>query len=61
MRVFCSEESGATLIEYGIALIVAIIVGGSGLASLADNSSTNMELACGAIADNPSGAAYTCP
>ena len=28
---FRKDESGATLVEYGVALIVAIIVGGTGL------------------------------
>ena len=39
---FKSDESGATLIEYGVALVVAIVVGGSALSILAQETSLNM-------------------
>jgi Flp pilus assembly pilin Flp len=39
---FRSEESGATLVEYGVALIMAIVLGGTALATLANNTSTQM-------------------
>ena len=39
---FSKEESGATLVEYGIALILAIIVGGAALSTLADQTGQNM-------------------
>lgn len=35
------DESGATLVEYGIALFVAITVGGSLLVTLADTTGDN--------------------
>ena len=38
-------ESGATLIEYGVALIVAILMGGTSLSLLAEQSSNNIESA----------------
>lgn len=38
---FLNRESGATLVEYGVALILAIVVGGGGMASLASQSSEN--------------------
>ena len=39
---FRKDESGATLVEYGVALIVAIIVGGTALSTLAGETSLNM-------------------
>ena len=38
LRSFVSNESGATLIEYGVALIVAIVVGGISLVNLANGT-----------------------
>lgn len=35
------DEKGATLVEYGIALFVAIVVGGSILTGLAGTTSSN--------------------
>ncbi|WP_170751610.1 Flp family type IVb pilin [Ruegeria lacuscaerulensis] len=42
------DERGATLVEYGIALFVAIIVGGVVLTGLADTTSSNFSDAVGA-------------
>ena len=39
---FKFDESGATLVEYGVALVVAIIVGGTALSVLATETSLNM-------------------
>ena len=39
---FRKSESGATLVEYGVALILAIIVGGTALSQLAGETSGNM-------------------
>ena len=39
---FLRSEDGATLVEYGVALLVAIIVGGTGLIALANQTSTNV-------------------
>ena len=39
---FRKDESGATLIEYGVALIVAIVVGGVALVTLAEGTSEAM-------------------
>ncbi len=36
-----SDEKGATLVEYGIALFVAIVVGGAILTNLAGTTSSN--------------------
>jgi len=45
------SESGATLVEYGIAMIVAIIVGGTALVTLAGGVNTNLDNACDVTKD----------
>ena len=42
IKLFSVRESGATLAEYGIALVVGIALGGSGLVALASNISVQM-------------------
>ncbi len=42
---FLGSDSGATLVEYGVALLVAIIVGGTGLSILGAEAEANMETA----------------
>ncbi len=37
------DERGATLVEYGVALLVAIIAGGGFLITLANNTNSNFE------------------
>ncbi len=39
---FLRNESGATMVEYGVALILAIVIGGSGLVLLAGQVNANM-------------------
>ena len=46
LQKFFRDESGATLIEYGVALLVAIIVGGSGLVALGGQTADSMYTAC---------------
>ena len=46
MRKFFRNEDGATLVEYGVALIMAITVGGSALIALGNQTGTNMNSAC---------------
>jgi pilus assembly protein Flp/PilA len=41
LKKFAREESGATLVEYGVALLVVIIVGTGGLIALANRTNTN--------------------
>ena len=43
---FFPSESGATLVEYGVAMILAISAGGAVLVSLSNQTGTNMETAC---------------
>lgn len=55
---FRKSESGATLVEYGIALILAIIVGGTALITLAGGVNANLDEACdvtGNVAQIPNG------
>ncbi|QMU59790.1 MAG: Flp family type IVb pilin [Boseongicola sp.] len=42
VQKFAKSENGATLIEYGVALIIAIAVGGGGLSVLAASTGVNM-------------------
>ncbi len=46
---FRKSEDGATLVEYGVALILAIIVGGTALVTLADGTVLNMQGACDSL------------
>lgn len=39
------DERGATLVEYGIAVVVAVVVGTAGLIGMANQVSTNMNAA----------------
>ena len=41
MSSFAKSESGATLVEYGVALIVAIILGATALSVLGGGTSVN--------------------
>lgn len=41
-KKFVFGSSGATLVEYGVALILAIIVGGTALSQLAGETTGNM-------------------
>ena len=45
MRIFsklAQNERGATMVEYGIAVVVAVLVGTSGLISLGNQINSNM-------------------
>ena len=42
---FAGSESGATLVEYGIALILAMTVGGTAFATLANDVTSNAQQA----------------
>ena len=37
-----SDESGATLVEYGIAIVLAVVVGTTGLIALGNQVNSNM-------------------
>lgn len=50
-KTFRKSESGATLVEYGIALILAIIVGGTALITLAGGVNDNLSDACDVTGD----------
>lgn len=46
---FRRDEDGATLVEYGIALTLAILVGGGALAALSGDVSASMSAASTAL------------
>ena len=46
---FRKSESGATLVEYGVALLLAIVLGGGALVALANKTGANMEAGCAAL------------
>lgn len=48
---FRTSEDGATLVEYGIALVLAVSVGAGALSVLATNVNQNMTDACETIGD----------
>ena len=52
VRRFWRDEDGATLVEYGIALIIAITVGGGLLSTLATNTDSNFTDANDAVVGN---------
>lgn len=47
---WATDESGATLVEYGIAILVAVIVGSVGLVSLANQINGNLNSAANELA-----------
>lgn len=49
LRSFRSDEEGVTLVEYGIALILAVTVGATTLGLLAGDVTGQMDAACGAM------------
>lgn len=49
-KFFFNDESGATLVEYGVALILAIIVGGLALTQLATQTTENLDSTCDIMA-----------
>ena len=56
---FLKDEAGTTLIEYGVALLVAIIVGGAALTTLATSTSGQMLNADNVLACDTDGACIT--
>ncbi|SNX70612.1 pilus assembly protein Flp/PilA [Cereibacter ovatus] len=42
LRSFRRDEEGVTLVEYGIAIILAVVVGGAALTTLGTSVSTQM-------------------
>lgn len=49
LQKFARSESGATLVEYGVALLVVIIVGTLALTTLARNTQANFNDANGVV------------
>ena len=45
-KFFRKSEEGATLVEYGVALVLAIVIGGGALVALAGDVDETMDRAC---------------
>lgn len=52
---FRKSESGATLVEYGVALLVAILVGGVALVNIGGQTSDSVETACSGLQPTATG------
>jgi Flp pilus assembly pilin Flp len=50
------DEKGVTLVEYGIALVLAVTLGSAALAALAGNVDQKMDQACGVMSGTTTGA-----
>lgn len=51
LRTFRSDDEGVTLVEYGIALVLAVVVGTTALINLANITEASVKDACGAAAN----------
>lgn len=59
---FARDERGATLVEYGIAVVLAVIVGTGGLILMANQVNNNMDTAQGAMVPTDGGdAGFSAP
>lgn len=58
-KLFKKSESGATLVEYGVAVILAIVVGGGFLVTLANQTDNTIDCGTATIA-NRTTTAVTC-
>lgn len=56
LRSFRSSDEGVTLVEYGIGLTLAVIVGTSALLNLGDNVEASMVDSCTVIKGAPGAA-----
>ena len=49
VKNFCKEESGASMVEYGVALLVVSAIGVTAMSTLGGGVATNVSTACTAI------------
>ena len=49
MKRFCKDKSGATLVEYGVALLVVIIVGAAAIGNMASAVGDGIEASASAF------------
>ena len=61
MLKFFKNESGATLVEYGVALVLAISLGGGALTLLADDVGVQMSNGCDAMVPTTPPTGYVDP
>ena len=52
LRSFRSDEEGVTLVEYGTALVLAVVVGTATLTGLAGDVQVSMDNACNVLQTN---------
>ena len=52
-KLFKKSESGATLVEYGVAVILAIVVGGGFLITLANQTDATMGVGEATLSQRP--------
>lgn len=53
LRSFRRDEEGVTLVEYGIAVILAVVVGAGALITLGDNIGEMLGKASSVLTENP--------
>ena len=51
IRKFVNCERGATLVEYGVALVLAVLLGGGALSFLGEDVGQNMDAAAAVMDD----------
>ncbi|MCK0104209.1 Flp family type IVb pilin [Pseudohalocynthiibacter sp. F2068] len=49
VKSFCKDESGASMVEYGVALLVVSAIGVTAMTTLGGGVSANVTTACTAI------------
>jgi len=49
VKSFCKDESGASMVEYGVALLVVSAIGVTAMSALGDGVAANVTTACSAI------------
>ena len=49
VKSFCKDESGASMVEYGVALLVVAAIGITLMTSLGDGVEANVATACNAV------------
>ena len=60
LKAFAKKEDGASMVEYGLALLVVAGIGVTAMQALGTNTSANVDAACGVVAGSSAGATATC-
>jgi Flp pilus assembly pilin Flp len=51
LKTFLKEESGASMVEYAVALLVVTAIGVTAMSNLGDEVKGNVDTACNTLAD----------